>query len=681
MVLPAWDKIAIDEKAEKAVSDAIALSREQVLVRLKQGPPYTWDNFVRVLDEADDRVMSAFSPLEHLMSVAKVPDEESVKKQSEVLEHAVSQLSAYGSEMAQNEQIYEAYKAISESPEFAKLSEPKRTSVKNTLRDLRLSGAGLSSEKKKELEAISLRATLLGQKFESNISTSERAWKKCVTDDTTLSGIPEDVVRSMKEAARSEKECKGALVTLEEGTVTAVLSFADSRELRHDVLRAYNTRASDIGPGGKRYDNAQIIQEILALRHREAILLGFKNYAELSLAPKMARSTDEVTAFLHSFAVKAKPAAKEEFARVSLFAKETDGISKLEAWDVSYYHRRLKEATFSFTEEEVRGYFPLEKVLSGLWNVTGKLYGVTVAERTDMPVWHKDVRFFEISRDGQVVGALYLDLFGRAGTKRGGAWMDVMSLRSKMPDGTIRLPVGLIVANLKNPPEGELALLTMRDVETLFHEFGHNLQHILTRMDVPGVSGPHGVPWDGIEFPSQFMENFVLNREVMDMISGHYKTGKVLPDELFGKLLASEKFGAATFLDRQLMQSLYDFRLHLEYVPGKQAPTLTLFHDIASDLLPYGIPSWSRWSNGFGHIFAGGYAAGYYSYLWADTLAVDGYAAFVKADGTIDWSIGKRFEDEILSRGGSRPFMDDFIAFRGRTPDVGPLFQKYGLTK
>jgi oligopeptidase A len=465
--------------------------------------------------------------------------------------------------------------------------------------------------------------------------------------------------------------------------VQAVLTYADKRDLRERVYWAYQTRASDQGPDAGKYDNSARIEQIMALRHEAAQLLGFANAAEESLATKMAGSPTEVMEFLHDLAQRARPVAQRELATLREFAQKELGLDNLEPWDVGYASEKLRQREYALDEEQLKPYFPLPAVIDGLWAITHKLYGITLAPRDGVDVWHPDVRYFDVKdADGKVFAGAYVDLYARSG-KRGGAWMDVC--RARFDDGESKqLPVAFLTCNFAPPTEGKPALLTHDDVLTLFHEFGHGLHHLLTEIALPSIGGIDGVEWDAVELPSQFMENFGWNREELDLFARHWQTGEKLPDELFQRMLAARHFHAGLFLVRQLEFALFDFTLHLGYDPAQGARTLAVLEDVRKQVAVLHPPAWQRFPHGFSHIFAGGYAAGYYSYLWAELLSADAFGAFEDAakDGgsVIDPVTGARFRREFLAVGASRPALESFVAFRGRKPEPDALLRSYGLT-
>jgi oligopeptidase A len=502
------------------------------------------------------------------------------------------------------------------------------------------------------------------------------AWSEPVAEESALAGLSETDRALLREYAR-EAGRDGWLVTLKQPSVQAVLTYADDRALRERVYAAYQTRASDQGPHASRFDNSARIDQIMALRHEAARLLGFANSAEESLATKMAATPKRVLAFLHDLAARAKPVAERELAELRAFAHEQLGIADLQPWDVAYAAEKLREKKYALSEEELKPYFPLPAVIDGLFSITERVFGVRLAVRDGVDVWHPDVRFYDVlDAGGKVIAGAYVDLHARSG-KRGGAWMDVCRSRFR-EDATMHLPIAYLTCNFAPPAPEQPSLLTHDDVTTLFHEFGHGLHHLLTEIDFPGVAGISGVEWDAVELPSQFMENFAWQREALALFARHWQTGAALPDDLFKRMLAAKHFHAGLFLVRQLEFGLFDFRLHLEYDAARGARVMELLGEVRCEVAVITPPAWQRMPHGFAHIFAGGYAAGYYSYLWAELLSADAFGRFEEA-GVFDRASGEAFRRCILAIGGSRPALESFVEFRGREPTPDALLRSYGL--
>jgi len=555
------------------------------------------------------------------------------------------------------------------------LPRAARTLVEHSLRDSRLSGVALEEPARTRFREIVNALTRLATEFEEAVLDATQAWSERV-DEAALAGLPDTDRELMREAAR-EAGHDGFLVTLKPPSVNAILTYADNRDLRQRVYTAHHTRASDQGPQAGRFDNSARIGEILKLRHEAAQLLGFANAAEESLATKMAATPARVLDFLHDLVRRAKPVATCELAELREFARAELGIADLQPWDVGYASEKLRERRFSLSEEDLKPYFPLPRVMDGLFAIVARVFGVSLRERTGVDVWHPDVRFYDVlDARGSIIAGCYVDLYTRTG-KRGGAWMDVCRSRFRT-DGTMQLPIAYLTCNFAPPTADRPSLLTHDDTTTLFHEFGHGLHHLLTRIDYPSIAGIDGVEWDAVELPSQFMENFCWQREALNLFARHWQTGEPLPDELFARMLAARHFHAGLFLVRQLEFGLFDFRLHLEFDPARGAHALELLADVRREVAVLQPPTWQRMPHSFTHIFAGGYAAGYYSYLWAELLSADAFSRFEES-GIFDTATGAAFRDNILAVGGSRPALESFIEFRGREPQPDALLRSYGL--
>ena len=654
-----------------AVQSALADCRAAVERVVAQPGPFTWDNLCQPLAESDDRLSRIWSPIGHLNSVKNSPELRAAYEQ------ALPLLSEYGTWVGQHEGLYQAYRSLKEGAAFEALSVPQRKAVDNALRDFELSGIGLSADKQQRYGEIVARLSELGSTYSNNVLDATMGWSKLITDEAELSGLPESALAQAQAMAQA-KEQDGWLLTLDMPSYLPVLTYADNRALREEMYRAFATRASDQGPNAGKWDNSEVMAETLALRHELAQLLGFDTYADKSLATKMAESPEQVIGFLSDLAKRARPQAEQELAQLRAFAKQHYGVDELEAWDITYYGEKQKQHLFSISDEQLRPYFPEQRVVEGLFEVVKRIYGITAKERKDVETWHPDVRFFDLfAADGELRGSFYLDLYARE-NKRGGAWMDdcVGSLRKA--DGTLQKPVAYLTCNFNRPLGDQPALFTHNEVTTLFHEFGHGLHHMLTQIDTAGVSGINGVPWDAVELPSQFMENWCWEPEALAFISGHYETGEPLPQELLEKMLAAKNYQAAMFILRQLEFGLFDFRLHAEYKPEQGAKILETLAEIKKQVAVVPGPTWGRFPHAFSHIFAGGYAAGYYSYLWADVLAADAFSRF-EEEGIFNRETGQSFLDNILSRGGSEEPMVLFKRFRGREPQLDAMLEHYGI--
>ncbi|EMF06813.1 oligopeptidase A [Serratia marcescens] len=654
-----------------AVQSALADCRAAVERVVAQPGPFTWDNLCQPLAESDDRLSRIWSPIGHLNSVKNSPELRAAYEQ------ALPLLSEYGTWVGQHEGLYQAYRSLKEGAAFEALSVPQRKAVDNALRDFELSGIGLSADKQQRYGEIVARLSELGSTYSNNVLDATMGWSKLITDKAELSGLPESALAQAQAMAQA-KEQDGWLLTLDMPSYLPVLTYADNRALREEMYRAFATRASDQGPNAGKWDNSEVMAETLALRHELAQLLGFDTYADKSLATKMAESPEQVIGFLSDLAKRARPQAEQELAQLRAFAKQHYGVDELEAWDITYYGEKQKQHLFSISDEQLRPYFPEQRVVEGLFEVVKRIYGITAKERKDVDTWHPDVRFFDLfAADGELRGSFYLDLYARE-NKRGGAWMDdcVGSLRKA--DGTLQKPVAYLTCNFNRPLGDQPALFTHNEVTTLFHEFGHGLHHMLTQIDTAGVSGINGVPWDAVELPSQFMENWCWEPEALAFISGHYQSGEPLPKEMLDKLLAAKNYQAALFILRQLEFGLFDFRMHFEYSPEKGAQILPTLAEVKKMVAVVPSPSWGRFPHAFSHIFAGGYAAGYYSYLWAEVLSADAYSRF-EEEGIFNAETGKSFLDNILSRGGSEEPMALFKRFRGREPQLDAMLRHYGI--
>lgn len=664
--LPPFSKIQ-PEHVLPAVEQLVADGRERIQQVLAQGK-FDYAHLVQALDEEDDRLGKAFGPAGHLNAVA----------QNEALRHAYNSclplLSEYGTEVGQNAQLCAAYQALRDSDEWSSLSEAQQKDIENTLRDFRLSGVDLPDDKKAQYMANSKRLSELTSQFSDNTLDATQAWTKHISDEAELDGLPDSAKAGAADRAKADGK-DGWLLTLDAPVFIAVMSHCKNAELRKEMYVAWTTKASDQGPQAGQFDNTAIMDEILKLRHEQAQLLGFANFGEESLATKMARDVNEVIQFLEDLAKRAKPQAEQELAELRAFAAEK-GADDLNPWDIGFWSERLREERYSISEEELRPWFPADTVINGMFAVVGKLFGIQFRQRDDVDLWHEDARFYElVDDDGSVRAAFYLDMYARTG-KRGGAWMDDARIRRRRPDGSLQTPVAYLTCNFAPPAGGKPGLLTHDEVVTLFHEFGHGLHHMLTEQDVSGISGINGVAWDAVELPSQFLENWCWTEEGIALISGHYETGKPLPKEKLDKMLAAKNFQGAMQMVRQLEFSLFDMRIHAEYREGLDI--YQVLNEVRQQVAVIQPPSFNRFPNSFGHIFAGGYAAGYYSYKWAEVLSADAYSRF-EEEGEFNEDTGRAFRSEILAKGGSREPMELFKAFRGREPSVEPLLRHCGI--
>ena len=664
--LPAFTAIK-PEHIEPAIDQLLADNRRRIAELLENLEQPTWQNLIEPLDAWDDQLERAWSPVSHMNSVVN----------SEGLRDAYNaclpKLSEYGTEMGQNEALYAAYKKLAESDQA--FDEGQRKVLDNALRDFHLSGIDLPADKKARYKELSQQLSQLTSQFSDNLLDATNAWSKLLDDETALAGLPQSALDLAAQIAEQRGE-KGWMLTLDYPSFYPVMTYADDRELRFEMYQAYNTRASDQGPHDRKFDNSEVMEKILAARHELAQLLGFDNYAERSLATKMAGSTDEVVGFLTDLAERSRPQAERELAELREFAAGLSH-SDLQPWDVSYYAEKLRQQRYSITSEEVKPYFPETRVVPGMFEVMSRLFGVSFHEVSGVDTWHPDVKFYEV-RDagGHEVAQFYFDLYARA-NKRGGAWMDTCQSR-RVTAEACQLPVAYMTCNFTPPVGDKPALLTHDEVETLFHEFGHGLHHMLTRVDYPAISGISGVAWDAVELPSQFMENFCWEREALNLFSGHYETGEPIPDDMFERMLAAKNFQSAMMMLRQLEFSLFDFRMHREYDPAKGGRIYEILGQVREQVAVLMPPSWNRFPHGFSHIFAGGYAAGYYSYKWAEVLSADAFSLF-EENGVFDPATGQSFLDNVLAMGGSRDAADLFRAFRGRDPQIDALLRHSGI--
>lgn len=657
------------EHVEPALEQVLKDNREWLASRLAMSMQPSWDNLIYPLDEAGDRLERVWSPVSHLNAVANT---ESLRV---AYNACLPKLSDYHTDLGQNQALYEAVKEVADTEQNLELSQ--KHALARSLLSFRLSGVALPEDKKQRYREISQQLSSLSSKFSDNILDATNAWFKQVSDLTLLKGIPESGLEMAQQAAQ-QRQLEGWVFTLDFPSYYSVVAYADNRELRAELYRAYTTRASDLG-ANPAWDNTQTMRDILKLRQEEAELLGFANYADVSLAMKMADTTQEVVDFLEDLAKRSKPFAEQEFAELKVFAQEQLGITDVQAWDVTYISEKMKEAHFDFTDEDLKPYFPVHKVIQGLFSLVEGLYSVRIQQSTAVDVWHPDVSFYQVYElDGSLRAEFYLDLYARQ-HKRGGAWMSDYCGRFKRKDG-LQIPVAFMTCNGTPPVGDKPALFTHDEVVTLFHEFGHGLHHMLTKVDYPDIAGINGVEWDAVELPSQFMENWCWEPEVLNLISGHWQTDESLPQVLFDKMQAARHFQTAMMMVRQLEFALFDMRLHMDpqaAEPGHLEQIQTAVRQQVAVVQP---PVFNRMAHSFSHIFAGGYAAGYYSYKWAEVLSADAYARF-EEEGLFSAEVGQAFLEEILQVGGSRPAMESFIAFRGRKPQIDALLRHSGLVQ
>ncbi len=668
--LPPFADIRADHVVP-AVDTLLDESREAIdrLAQQSATTPPTWENFAAPLEAVNDRLSQAWSPVSHLNGTMNTPE------LRDAYQACLEKLSAFGTWVGQHEGLFKGWQALKESESWPTLTAAQQRTVDNALRDFRLAGVDLPADKKARYGEIQSRLSTLSNQFSNNVLDATQAWHKDIQDREALAGVPESALETLK-ALADAKGVEGYRITLDFPSFFPIVSYADSRELREKVYTAFVTRASDQGPNAGKFDNAPILEEILTLRQELARLLGFDTYADYSLTTKMADSPAQVLDFLEDLARRAKPQAQEEFAELSAYARDELGIETLKPWDVAYASEKLREARYAISQEQLRPYFPAPRVVDGLFQVVERLYGVQVTEDSSAPSYHDDVRFFRITEQGTPIAGFYLDLYAREG-KRGGAWMADCRVRRKTENG-VQLPVAFLTCNFTAPVGGKPALLTHDEVTTLFHEFGHGLHHMLTKQEVADVSGINGVAWDAVELPSQFMENYCWEREGLDLLAKHVDTGEPLPDVLFERLQAAKNFQSAMGMVRQIEFSLFDLRLHHELEAPSASDVQALLDDVRRQTSVVPVVDFNRFQNSFSHIFAGGYAAGYYSYKWAEVLSADAWSAFEEA-GIFDPTTGQRFREEILEQGGARDAAELFRAFRGREPSVEPLLRHSGI--
>ena len=648
---------------ETAMSEARA-----AIADIKTHHPITWLNTVERLTDITERVGRIWGVVAHLNAVVDTPE---LRAEYNAL---MPEVTVFFTEIGQDIELYERFKAIKAAPEFAQLNPAQQTKLEHDLRDFVLSGAELPPKQQARFAELQTEGAQLAAQFSQNVLDATDAFALYFTDDSRLNGITEDEKAMFAAAAQAEGKA-GYKIGLQMPHYLAIMKHADDRALRADIYRAYVTRASELG--NPQWDNTANISRRLQIAQEEATLLGFANYAELSLFTKMADSPAQVLAFLRDLAHQAKPFGEHDLAEVRSFAREHLGLDTLEVYDLTYASEKLREAKYAFNETEVKQYFPADKVLSGLFAQIDKLYGVNFIEKT-VPVWHPDVRYFELEKGGALIGGVYLDLYAREG-KRGGAWMNDYRGRRRFiagnQQGQIQTPIAYLVCNFTPPVNGKPARLSHDEIVTLFHEMGHGLHHLLTRVDELGVSGINGVEWDAVELPSQFMENFCWEYDVLAGMSAHEHTGEPLPRALFDKMLAAKNFQVGLFLARQIEFGLFDMLIYSH--PEAHSHWAQTLNDVRAEVAVIQQPDYNRFANSFGHIFAGGYAAGYYSYAWAEVLSADAYAAFEESEDVR--ATGAHFWNEILAQGGSRSAMESFKAFRGREPKVDALLRHLGL--
>jgi len=666
--LPHFDQVK-PEHVTPAVELLLAEGRALVERLVSDTTQPSWGSFARPLEDFEERLARSWSQVSHMNSVVNSPE------LREAYNTNLAILTAFYADLSQNEALYTKFKQLRAAVEFNQLNIAQRKIVENELRDFRLGGAELPEAQKGRFKAIQEELSTLAAKFEENLLDNTNDFAHFVEAEAELAGVPDDAKQAAREAAEADGKA-GWKFTLHFPSYMPVLQYAEDRALREKLYRAYATRASEFGK--PEWDNTTLITQLLKLRAEASQLLGFENYSQLSLVTKMAQTPAEVTDFLRTLAVRARPFAEHDMQELRSYAAEKLGLTQLEAWDVAFASEKLREEKYVFSDQEVKQYFPEQQVLHGLFKVTETIFGVHV-KKSQAPVWHEDVSFYEITdREGHLIGQFYLDLYAR-NSKRGGAWMDEAITRRRKAHG-IETPVAFLTCNFSAPVGGKPALFTHDEVITMFHEFGHGLHHLLTKVEDYGVSGIKGVEWDAVELPSQFMENFCWEWDVLRHMTKHVDTGAHLPRELFDKMVAAKNFQAGMQTVRQIEFSLFDMQLHSAFDPNGSKTPLQLLEEIRDEVAVVRPPKWNRFPNNFSHIFAGGYAAGYYSYKWAEVLSADAYSLF-EENGVLSEETGHRFWSEILAQGGSRPALESFVAFRGRQPTIDALLRHNGMTE
>ncbi len=657
-VIPAIEQLLADNRQQL---EALLDSTEQA---------YSWDSLLHPIQEMDNKLSRAWSPVSHLNSVKNSDELRAAHT------HCLPLLSEYHTELGQNNQLYQAIKSIIDSEQYHTLNQAQKKILSNYMRDFHLSGIDLADDKQQRYKHIKQQLAKLKSNYENNVLDATNGWHRLIVDQEQLSGLPDSAMAMARQTAEHEHK-EGWLFNLQFPSYFAIMTHADQRELRAQFYTAYCTRASDQGPNANSWDNSNNMEQIMALRQELALLLGFGNYAEYSLATKMAESTDEVIDFLQQLSVQSKPVAQNDIDQLKTFARQQLGIDDLQAWDINYAAEKLRIHQYNLSQETLKPYFPEHQVIDGLFAIVKRLYHIDIEPVSGVETWHPEVRFYEIKdAQGQLRGQFYLDLYARP-NKRGGAWMDECIVRYAH-QGIIQIPVAYLTCNLSAPIGDKAALFTHDEVITLFHEFGHGLHHMLTQVDYSALSGINGVPWDAVELPSQFMENWCWQKESLNLIARHYQTGEALPDEIFDKMNAAKNFQSGLHMLRQLEFALFDFNLHIHYKRNAQSQVQALLDKTRQQISVLLPPEFNRFQHSFSHIFSGGYAAGYYSYKWAEVLSADAFSVF-EEKGIFDSSSGALFLHTILENGGIEEPMALFTRFRGRKPNIDALLRHSGI--
>jgi oligopeptidase A len=672
--LPPFDQISINH-FEPAIDEVLKDGRHLVEQLIEQGAN-TWDTLAYPIECADDRLNNIWSTVSHYNAVLNSDE------LREIYKRLISKLTEYQTEMGQNTQLCEAFQQLADSDEFEALNVAQKQSIKHVLRGFHLSGVSLPEDQKQQYSVLKNELSTLTNNFSENVLDATQAWTQYIEDKSALAGLPESALQLLESLAKEQGHSTGYLITLDAPSYIPVMTYCDDAKLREKLYEAYLTRASDQGPNAGKWDNSNNIQQILCARQSLAKLLSFDNYAERSLATKMAQSPDQVIKFLEQLADKGLNVAKQEIDELKAFAKSEYGLEKLNSWDTTYYSEKLRQQRFNISQEDLKPYFPVSVVLQGMFDIVEKLFDIKVTENPKVATFHEDARYFSISSGGEEIAGFFLDMFARK-NKRGGAWMADCRVRRRLSDGSLQLPVAFLACNFTPPVDDESgksadSLLTHNEVTTLFHEFGHGLHHMLTKIEVAGVSGIAGVPWDVVELPSQFLENWCWQEESIAMISQHHETGESLPKDMLDKMLAAKHFQSGLMMMRQLEFALFDFLLHRDFSVDTDFDVLALLEGVRDKVSVLRPPEYARFSHSFSHIFAGGYAAGYYSYKWAEVLAADVFSRF-EDDGVFNVKTGQDYKQKILEVGGSLEAMDMFVNFRGREPSVEPLLKQAGI--
>ena len=665
--LPAFDAIDASH-VEPAVDEALAQARATLEQVVAGAATPTWDTLVAPMERMGEHLDRVWSPVRHLHSVMDSPELRAA------YEACLPRLTDFYTALGHNRPLHDAYRAFADSDAGRALPPEQRRVVDNALRDFRLGGVALEGAARERFAAIESRLSECATRFSNHVLDATQAWHLTLPDDSRLGGLPDSALGLARQHAERAGE-PGYRFTLDLPCYLPVITHADDRELRAQMYEAYVTRASELGPNAGEFDNGELMKEILALRGEKAALLDLPSYAHYSLERKMARSPDEVLSFLHDLAARTRPVAEDEIAELRDYARRVHGVDTLEAFDLPYYSEKLKRERFRISQEDLRPYFPVPRVIRGMFDVAERLFGIRIRAEDGHPLWHPDATYYTVDdAHGERIGALYLDPFARA-SKRGGAWMDVCRTRSALGQ-RLQTPVAYLTCNFTPPVGGRPALITHDEVTTLFHEFGHGLHHMLTEVDLPSIAGIGGVEWDAVELPSQFLENWCFEPDALALFSAHHESGEPLPAELLERLRDARNFQSGLQMLRQIEFALFDFRLHLADPRGVDVQAV--LDEVRAEVAVVQPPAYNRFAHAFSHIFAGGYAAGYYSYKWAEVLASDAFSRFEES-GVFDAQAGADFRREVLARGGTRDAMDSFVAFRGRAPDIAALLRHSGI--